>query len=71
MDPYFAKIYATAGITSTAATSALAMSRFRNASAGGSALAGGFVPWLIIAMLGVLMHLPRERSRKIPERIVI
>ena len=51
MDPYLAKIYATAGIASTAAICASALNRFRNVPAGSFALAGGIVPWIIIAML--------------------
>ncbi|HET6406286.1 MAG TPA: hypothetical protein VFG14_00260 [Chthoniobacteraceae bacterium] len=51
MDAYLMKICATAGMASVAAICATVINRFRNVPAGSFAVAGGVVPWFIIATL--------------------
>lgn len=51
MEPYLVKICAAAVIASIAAICASAVNRFRNVPAGSFAVAGGVIPWLIIATL--------------------
>ena len=51
MESYLVKIYATAGMASVAAICAAVINRFRNVPAGSFAVAGGVIPWLIIATL--------------------
>lgn len=51
MSLYFMNIYAAAGVTSVAALCAVITNRFRNVPAGSFAIAGGVVPWLMIALL--------------------
>lgn len=51
MEPFLIKVYTSAGIALIAAICATAINRFRDVPAGCFALAGGAMPWVIIAML--------------------
>ena len=62
MDPALTKLLVAASTASIASICATTITRFRNAPAAAFALAGGILPWFILAMLGRGFSFPRILS---------